>query len=219
MSSVQPRGLGAALSVIVCIIVASLTAWLMTCEMRSHQASNFSNESLQTRFMSYATTISATRRLSVAQLKQVEVFERKSGASLFWNYVQLPDVVVRATVPVEYLYYVDLNERWEFTKRDTELLVVAPALKFNTPAADVSALNFEVRQGSMFRNERDVAVGLQKELTPLLEQRATFNQHLVRETARKELTKIITDWMGAEAPATIQVRFADETPVKERQAL
>jgi hypothetical protein len=212
MSDGQSYGLRTTLTLLILIFVIAAAGWLVTRSVRSHLANNLSNEALQTRFISYATTISTLRRLEIAQLKQVEVFERKSEASVLWDYLQLPPVVVRATVPVQYQYYVDLNDPWQFDRKDDNLAVLAPQLKVSTPAADISALNFEVRQGSFFRNEREVAVGLQKEMTPLLEQRGLYNLHLVRETARQELAKIIQDWISPDKALNIKIIFVDEDP-------
>ncbi len=173
---------------------------------------SFSNESAQTRFMSFATQIAPLRRIELAKVSQLEVFERKSEAHLFWSKLKLPDVVVSATVPVEYRYTVGLEDAWQIRSFDQEIEIVAPALTPSTPAADISQLRFDVKEGSVFRNEQKVSEALQSELTALLEKRAIDNRDLIIETARKELDDLAQAWLKKENAQAkkIKVRFANE---------
>lgn len=198
--------------IFVSLYVTSMVVWN---SVETAVIDGFSSEMAQMRFMSYATTVTPLRRLEVAKLDQVEVFDRSSEAKLFWQKLILPVVVVRATVPVEYRYYVELNEDWEVVLKGNELHIVAPALTPATPSPDVSSLQFEVRQGSFFRSEVKVARALRKELTRLLVQRAKESSGLVRETARGQIKILAEKWLTSEMQeAQIHVRFADETPIK-----
>ncbi len=171
----------------------------------------FSDETAQTRFMSYATTVTPLKRVELAKINQIEVFERSSQPQLFWKRLNLPEVVVRVTVPVEYRYYVDLNHKWKIELKEQSLQIVAPALFAGTPSPNISKLNFEVRKGSIFRNEAKVEAALQSELTGLLENRAKDSSALVRETARLQISSLAEQWLKSETKqAQISVRFAAE---------
>ena len=178
-----------------------------------HVMDSFSDETAQTRFMSYATTVTPLKRLELAKINQLEIFERTSHAKLFWEKMNLPEVVIRATVPVEYRYYVELDKSWQVTMKGEVLNVVAPSLYAGTPAPDISKLRFEVRKGSFFRNEVQVAQDLQNEITGMLENRAKESSILVRESARQQIAQLIKQWLSSESKqGQIFVRFADEAP-------
>lgn len=174
----------------------------------------FDTETAQTRFLSYATMVAPLKRLEIAKINQVELFERSSQAKLFWDRLKLPEVVVRATVPVEYRYYVELDHNWQFQTKDKTLYVMAPPPLAGTPSADISKLKFEVRKGSFFRNEVKVVQALQGELTALLEKRATDSAVLIRETARQQIEVVVKDWLQTEKSEVFEVKvgFADEKP-------
>src|SRR3990172_10843377 len=82
-------------------------------ELRSVAAA-FKTGTITTTFVSYATEMSGSQKLQFATLKETEVFERTDRAQVLWGQLELPEVVVRAEAPVEYTYYLDLEERWNF---------------------------------------------------------------------------------------------------------
>jgi hypothetical protein len=177
-------------------------------------AAAFRTGTLTTTFRSYATEVEGTSRLEFAQLRETEVFERRDAAAVLWGTLSLPDVVVEARAPVEYTYYLDLDKEWRFRLEDHEVLVVAPPVEFNRPAVDVSALHFEVREGSVFRDEKLALDTLRRELTSLAERRAREHIPLVRETGRRRVEAFVETWLvhgfadGGRYVA--RVRFADE---------
>src|SRR5512140_2252835 len=81
-------------------------------------AAAFKQGTLTTTFTSYATTISGSQYLQFATLSQQEVFTRKDESSMAFGYIPLPDVIVEASAPVTYTYYLDLNARWDFRLQD-----------------------------------------------------------------------------------------------------
>lgn len=173
--------------------------------------SGFNEETVQMRFMSYATKVAPLKRMELAKLNQLEIFERKSERHLIWQQLNLPDVVIRATVPVEYRYYIDLNSDWTIEFKENVMKIHAPSLQPGNPAPDVSELKFEVRKGSVFRNEQRVAHALQSEITNLLQKRAEESTGLVRETARQQIVTLAQQWLKSESKeAQIVVQFADE---------
>jgi hypothetical protein len=184
-------------------------------------AAAFRSGSVTTTFRSYATEVTGTTRLQFAELREMEVFERRDTAAVLWGALQLPDVVVEARAPVEYTYYLDLDKEWRFRLEGKDVQVVAPPVEFNPPAVDVSALRFEVREGSMLRDEQIALDHLRAELTRLAARRARDHLPLVRETGRRSVESFVERWLvqrfaDGQGYRT-RVRFADEpTPTPPR---
>jgi hypothetical protein len=177
-------------------------------------AAAFRSGTVTTTFRSYATEVTGTTRLQFAELREMEVFERRDTAAVLWGALRLPDVVVEARAPVEYTYYLDLDKEWRFRLEGKDVQVLAPPVEFNPPAVDVSALRFEVREGSMLRDEQIALDHLRAELTRLAARRARDHLPLVRETGRRSVETFVERWLvqrfadgrGYRA----RVRFADE---------
>lgn len=179
-------------------------------------ASAFRTGTVTTSFTGYATQLRGSNRLQVATLQQIEVFERKDEAALFWGQLALPDVVVDARAPVEYAFYLDLEEPWSFVLEGQTVLVKAPALRHNAPAVDVSALRYEIRKGSVLRDEAAVIEKLRQGLTELCKARARQHASLVRDTARRQAEEFVETWLKARfsdgGRFRARVSFADEPP-------
>ena len=177
-------------------------------------AEAFRTGTVTTAFTSYATTVSGTRYLQVATLRENAHFERRDETALLWGTVPLPDVVVEARLGVEYTYYVDLDGTWKMTLDGTEVHVLAPRLAHNRPAPDVSSLALAVKEGSILRDEGAVKAALMTNLTSLLEGRARTNAALVRETARTATAAFVERWLVerfADGRAhAVRVVFEDE---------
>jgi hypothetical protein len=177
-------------------------------------AEAFHRGTVTTSFLSYATEVSGSNYLQFATLKQVEVFERKDSAATFWGALELPDVVVEARAPVEYTYYLDLNGEWRFTLDGLVVRVLAPPIEFNSPAIDASAIRYEVRAGSILRNEAAALEKLREGLTEASRRRARENIVLVRELGRKKTIEFTEKWLTrsfTDAPShRVELRFADE---------
>lgn len=177
----------------------------------------FRTQRVTTSFASEARALNGTTRLQVATLNTQEVFTQKDEAVVFWGGLALPDVLVEARAPVEYVYYLDLDGAWRFELHADarRIRVRAPALAFNTPAVDVGALRYEVRQGSLLRDERAALERLKQALPALTGARAQRSVPLVRETARRQATLFVSRWLaqrfGPEAASyEVEVLFADE---------
>jgi hypothetical protein len=179
-------------------------------------AEGFRRGTATTSFASHATEVSESTFLQFATLRQVEVFQRKDSTTLLWGQFSLPDVVVEARAPVEYTYYLDLNKSWTLKLEGDTILVSAPAIEFNTPALDASALRFEVREGSVFRDEAAVTEQLRRGLSSLAKLRARQHVVLVRETGRRRTEQFVETWLGRTfsdgAKHRAKVTFADEVP-------
>jgi hypothetical protein len=182
-------------------------------ELRSLAAA-FREGRITTTFARESTTLAGGSRLQFATLKQAEVFTRRDERSLFWGQLPLPDVVVEARVPVEYTYFLDLEKPWAFTLEGRRLLVEAPAIEWNLPALDASALRYEVREGSLLRDEAAVEAALRASLTDAARMRARENVALVRDTARLRAAEFVRTFVAARfddaGDVRVEVRFADE---------
>ena len=179
-------------------------------------AAAFSTGTVTTTFRSYATEVTGTNRLQFAEVRQMEVFERRDEAAVLWGTLALPDVVVEARAPVEYTYFLDLDEEWTFRLEGKDVQVVAPRVEFNRPSIDVSALRYEVREESVLRDEQIALDKLRSEHSGLTMQRARQQHPLVRETGRRSVEAFVETWLvqrfadGEDYRA--RVRFADEPP-------
>lgn len=182
-------------------------------------AEAFRRGTIETTFISYATTVSGSNYLQFATVRQTEVFTRQDSASVLWGQLELPEVVVSATAPVEYTAYLDLNEAWFFELENDVLFVRAPEIRFNKPAVDVSRIEYEVRESSLFRDE-DAALGKLKEgLTAMSRQRAREQLPVVRELGRRKTGEFVENWLvrsfGDGREYHVEVVFADEAAPPE----
>jgi hypothetical protein len=171
-------------------------------------AAAFRTGTVTTTFRGYATEVSGTTRLQFAELRQEESFERRDSEAVLWGTLSLPDVVVEARAPVTYTYFLDLDKEWRFRLEGRDVLVVVPPVEWNPPAVDVSALRFEVREGSVLRDEQVALDRLRSELTPLLDRRASQHVPLVREAGRRQVEAFVETWL-------VQ-RFADGKDYRAR---
>jgi hypothetical protein len=158
-------------------------------------AAAFRTGTVTTTFRSYATEVTGTTRLQFAQVRQMEVFERRDEAAILWGTFALPDVVVEARAPVEYTYFLDLDKEWQFRLEGKNVYVLVPPVEYNRPAVDVSALRYEVREGSLLRDEQIALDRLRAELTSLAERRAREQIPLVRETGRRSVEAFVETWL------------------------
>lgn len=158
-------------------------------------AAAFRTGTVTTVFHGYATQVTGTTRLQFAELREEERFERRDSEAVLWGTFALPDVVVEATAPVAYTYYLDLDKEWRFRLDGKDVLVAVPLVEWNRPAVDVSALRYEVREGSVFRDEQVVVDRLRAELTPLLDRRAREHVPLVREAGRRKVEAFVETWL------------------------
>lgn len=174
----------------------------------------FRTGSVQRRFEAFTQRVEGTNHLQVVRLDQVQRFQIEDRSAVFWGTVELPPVVVRATAPVQYVYYVDLEGAWRFDLRDERVLVTAPPLRSNKPAIDVSRLRWQVVRGSLLRDEHEVQEQLRRELMGRAAIQARVNVPVVRETARRQVARFVTNWLlqsfeDAEG-YRVEVVFADE---------
>lgn len=181
-------------------------------------AAAFKQGTITTTFTSYATSLSGSQYLQFATLAQMEIFTRKDESSMAFGYIPLPDVIVEATAPVSYTYYLNLNAQWDFQVHDGVLWVTAPDIKFNKPAVDASRITYEVKKNSLIRNTSEAVENLKDSITWLSIKKAQSNIGLVRETGRHQTETFVHNWLvktftdGKDYP--VKVVFRDELKKK-----
>jgi hypothetical protein len=177
-------------------------------------AAAFRQGQVETTFISYAASVSGSNYLQFATLRQTEVYSRTDKASVLWGSLELPELVVEATAPVEYTYYLDLNQEWSFRLQDRTVHAMVPEIRFNKPAIDASEIRYEVREGSLLRDEEEAMEQLKHGLTAMSAQRAQENIALVRELGRNKTAEFVENWLaGAFTDGNsfaVKVTFADE---------
>jgi hypothetical protein len=183
-------------------------------------AAAFRQGTISTTFTSYATTLSGSQYLQFATLSQMESFTRKDESSTAFGYIPLPEVIVEATAPVTYTYYLDLNARWDFKLQDGVVWVVAPDIKFNKPAVDPSRITYEVKKNSIIRNTAEAMENLKSSITWLSYKKAHANIDLVRETGRTQTEAFVHNWLAKSFTDgknyQVKVVFRNETAQKRK---
>ncbi|HEV8631802.1 MAG TPA: hypothetical protein VGV61_15915 [Thermoanaerobaculia bacterium] len=176
----------------------------------------FQTHTVERRFAAFTTRLEGTNYLQVATLQQTQVFELEDNSALLWGTLELPTVVVRATAPVQYTYFVDLEGTWRFELRQRRVLVLAPILRFNKPAVDVSRMRWQVVRGSLLRDEAAVTEQLRREISGRAAIQAVASLPAVRETARAQVARFVRTWLLQSFPDAqgyeVKVYFADEAP-------
>ena len=94
--------------------------------------------------------------------------------------------------------------------------MLAPILRFNKPAVDVSRMRWQVVQGSLLRDESAVEAQLRHEISGRAAIQAVANVPQVRETARAQVGRFVKEWLLRSYPDAdqyqVEVFFADESP-------
>lgn len=161
-----------------------------------------SREYILDEFTAHIDKMEGMTYLQVGKVESTEAFVVTDKAYIL-DLNLLPDVNVMYQGPVEFTYYVDLKEQWDFIWNDEtyELIVVAPRIHYNTPAINVSQLVMTV-DGSVFRNENQAEEKLRKAITPISIRKAQAKESYIRETARNSIEEFVNDWF-------INLRFHD----------
>lgn len=192
-------------------------------------AAAFQSGAIKSEFRDYVSTLSTGNDLQVTTLRTDESITRSETKSYLWGYVG-GEATVELRFPVEYVYTIDLNDRWDITwNGDTnEIFVNAPKIEFNTPSIDYSQLKRETRQGSIFINEERMHDEVKEMIMDELNQRAEAKIKIVLEAARNETVKFFQSFIENQIESSstykpnIVVTFANEVltiPETEAQTL
>jgi hypothetical protein len=161
-------------------------------------AGNFNSEKVEDEFYSYVEKIKGSNKLQVASIKSIDKFSRKDSKSILWNLISLPDIVVEIHVPVEYNYFINLKDKWEFSwdESDSTIYVIVPKINFSRPAIDISKMEIIEKESSILRDIEKVKEDLRRELTEKLDIVAEKKIPLIREVARKEVKQFLVTWFN-----------------------
>jgi hypothetical protein len=135
---------------------------------------------------------------------------------VLWGQLELPELVVQATAPVVYTYYLDLEGEWSFAIDGRRIRVTAPAIRFNKPSVDASEIRYEVKEGGLLWDDDAAIEALRDAISTMAEARAEENLELVRELGRRRTEEFVERWLapsfGDGAEYQVVVVFADERP-------
>jgi hypothetical protein len=159
-------------------------------------AAAFNQGTLHVSMNSFGTEVENAKHLQFKKIRQMEIFTRTDQASTGFGYVPLPDVIVEARAPVEYAYYLDLNDEWNLVVEGGKVVVHTPRIRFNRPAVDVSHLEYEVKRGGFFRNSQLAMENLQRSIMSLAYLKAQENLRLVRNTGRGTVEEFVEQWLA-----------------------
>ncbi|MNK92136.1 hypothetical protein D3C87_1122540 [compost metagenome] len=183
--------------IIITIVILSATFFYAVTRYHSRSVQSafpeLFTEDIEYRFHSYAEKVTGKQSLYVAKLKQTEVIERTSYPKILW--VDLPPMIVKVDVPVEYNYFINLISGWSFKALGEGLIVKVPELSSSTPALDIAKLKMTIEAGSLLRNQKNALDKMTQELPGLLVDRAIENRELVREEARKSVENFVRTWI------------------------
>ncbi len=223
-SSSRSRLIGWPLALVLVVGLAVLAWWLFLRAVPSlpslDQAGKtaaaiaraYREGTLTTRLTNYATEVEGVQRLQVATLETTEVVSQRDAASVLWGQLQLPDVVVRAEVPVTYTYYLDLNDPWTLTwdEQTGVLTVEAPELRWNPPAVDISAMQLDAGGDNPLRDEAAAIERVRSRMTEWLDAQASAHRDLVAATAREQTEEWVRTWLQGQFGGVVDVRVTIE---------
>ncbi len=183
-------------------------------------AKAFKTGTIETIWRDEITEVSGSNYLQVAKLNSTEAFNRKDTRNIMWDMIGLPDVEVQIQAPVEFTFYLDLKEEWDFKWRESDygITVLAPEIRCNTPAIDVSRMNINITKSSILRfDEKKIREKFKKEVTTALIDRSDRKIPLIREIARNETKNFVSHWFVdivfkdvETKPYVKDIYFADE---------
>lgn len=179
------------------------------------------NEQITEKFATTIQQLTGKQSLYVAKLQTVEVVERTSAAKALG--ISLPSVILEAKIPVEYNYYISLSGGWRFEVQDKELRVFPPELTSSRPAIDLSKMQFNIKKGSVLRNQKELMKKFESDIPGFLIERAIQHRDSVREEARKSVEECIRNWiLTSMAPLEVErvrVQFPQDTAPRPDDSL
>ena len=165
--------------------------------------------------------------LEVAVAEREETLTRADMKTTLFNTVYLGTTVSEIRVPVVYRYHVKLSDEWKVGRRDRTCVVIAPRIRASDPPAIRSdKMESKSTAGWMRFNAASNLASLQKNITPLLSQRAGNAAHLdeVREGSRKAIAEFVKNWLVSEDQwkaqgfTDIVIVFEDEPAAKSLES-
>ncbi|NDJ15370.1 MAG: hypothetical protein EBY17_30005, partial [Acidobacteriia bacterium] len=148
----------------------------------------FSAQQITRTFVAALPNLTRELNLEVATTRQVEFFERTDQRSLLG--ISLGTNVARVRLPVTYRYHLRLADPWRLEVEGSHLIIHAPLLRASLPPAiHTDEMDVHTERGWCRSTPEDLLRELHRDVTPLISQWASNEQHLgmVRETARLQV--------------------------------
>ena len=189
-------------------------------------AENFQQAKITETFVENLAEVSDTGEgnLMVATMKNTKTFKRTEKLTILWDSVSLGTTVTEIKVPATFRYHIKLSDPWKLEVREQQCIVIAPALNATTPVAiHTDQLEKRSDEGWARFNADEQMAGLEKSLTPRLNQHARSKEHMnmAREKARITVAEYVRKWLLKEDHwredrfSTIHIIFADEAEANQ----
>lgn len=165
--------------------------------------------------------------LEVAVVERDETLTRSEMKTTLFNIVYLGTTTSEIRVPAVYRYHVKLSDEWKLGSKDSSCVVIAPKIRVSDPPAiRTDKMESHTKAGWMRFNAAANLNSLQKDVTPMLSQRASNPLHIeeVREASRKAVAEFVRNWLISEDQwkakgfTDIIVVFPDEPAATNLQA-
>ncbi|GEM_PF-6362841 len=170
-------------------------------------------------FIGYTEQQKKVQHLTLLKTTRNETDRREYKFSHPWlmNGKTLSSAIIEVRAPVTYNYFVDMKGNWKISCEGDMLTVVAPKLKVEEPAVDLSRMETIIDSGKLIFGEKDKLEELRKQFYPDMMKKSLSPEYLemIREDARRSLAEFANGWITAELikkyPVKyISVKFEDE---------
>ncbi len=166
-------------------------------------AEKFRSGTITTTFIDGLANAEASRGgvLELATSRSHEFFRREDSRQVLWGWVDLGTTVSEIRVPVTFRYHLKLSDPWKLTTRGNVCIAVAPSIRPSLPPAIHTDLLEKSSESGWARfNKAENLEELEKQLTPMLQARASDRRHLraVREECRKASADFVRTWLMRE---------------------
>jgi len=187
-------------------------------------ARNFITGNITHTFRESIPQISSTQGdlLELAVSRCDETFKRTDEKWAGWGWVYLGTTVAEIRVPVSFRYHIRLSDPWRLAARGQVCLVLAPPIRATLPPAiDTAEMERRAESGWARFDKNEQLDGLERSVTPTLEQRAGDPAHLqlVREACRQSVAGFVKKWLlragqwQSDRFTSIVVVFPDEAAI------
>jgi len=196
------------------ILMTIVLTYFITGRNRSSDEDVTMERSVSSAFTQHIDSLHGQVYIQVATILSSESFTFTSRSSIFWDAIQLPEVRILCTVPMTFVYYVDLDSKqWKIEEHDNDsITVTAPTIMWNAPSFDIQQFSCDITKKSVFRSEALAQKTFEKEMHLLADNRAESKVCYVRDTARRSIMKFFREWELKTYNATYveDVYFKDE---------
>ena len=161
----------------------------------------FKTGTIEIEYIDHVTEVKGLTNLEVAKLKEATFFTRNEFKEYLWGTI-VADAEVQIQAPIEYIFYINLNEMWSFDYKDNEVTVFAPKIRYHAPAVNVSLMTVKYIENDILINELRLKDELVTGITEKALKKAENKIKLIRELARNKTEDFVQNWF-------VNIRFKD----------